>query len=131
MSVAPASFAPFCYQKTLTRLNKVELKLVFFHIEDLRSNRYFHRYVLAVLSVTIRALAVASAARGVFRVVSKMEQRIKALVRFHPHAAANAAVTAARAAARHEFFAPKGRDADSAVASLDLDFYAVDEHYLF
>ena len=63
-----------------------------------------------------------------FRVVAQMEQRIEPFVRHHPNIPAPAAVTARWTAAGHKFFATKGRHAVTAVAALNMNLCAIDEH---
>jgi hypothetical protein len=129
MSIAPPALSALCDKMPLSGFGKIEFKLVVFGVQDLRSNRDLDRYVLAVLSRPVRTFSVPSAFGLVLRVEAEMQQRIQPLVRFHPNTSADTSITSARAPARHEFFAPEGRDAIAAVTSLDLYFYSVDKHF--
>jgi hypothetical protein len=61
-------------------------------------------------------------------IVTKMEQRIEALVGFEPDIAAHASVTAGRPAPGHELLAAKGCDTVSTVSGFDFDFRSIYEH---
>ena len=63
-----------------------------------------------------------------FAIEAIAQQRVVVLRRFQDHAAARAAVAARRPAARHEFLAPKGHAAISAIASLDVNLGFIDKH---
>src|SRR5258706_6182647 len=128
MRVAPSAFAAFRGEITLARIGEVEEKLIRLRIEHLRAHRHPDDRVLAVFARSVRALAVTAALGFVLGVVAKMKKRVQSLGGFHPHAAADTAVTARRAAARDEFLTPESRDAVTAVAGLYPDFYAVEEH---
>jgi hypothetical protein len=57
-----------------------------------------------------------------------MNQRIMPLARFHHHVAAAPAISARRSSARHEFLAPEGHAAVSAVAGLHSNFGFINKH---
>ncbi|MNC92461.1 hypothetical protein D3C83_88920 [compost metagenome] len=58
-----------------------------------------------------------------------VDERVEVAVRHRPHAAAAAAVAAARAAARHGPFAAERRAAVAALAGVHLDLGFVDEFH--
>src|SRR5690606_39512948 len=97
-------------QITLAGLGEIENGLTGLDIEDLSANRHPDRYILAILAVAVRSLAVMAAFGLMFRVITKVEQSIKPLVGFDPDAASAAAVAARGPASRDKFFAAKRSD---------------------
>jgi hypothetical protein len=71
---------------------------------------------------------VTSALRLVFRIETKMHQRVVALAGFHDDIAALTTIAAGRAAARDELLPSKSKAAVAAVAGFDSDYGLVDEH---
>src|SRR5215467_10570335 len=64
----------------------------------------------------------------VFRIESKMHQRVVALARFHNHVAAFAAVAARRPPARNELLPPEREASVTAVAGFYPDCGFINEH---
>src|SRR6202011_662869 len=84
--------------------------------------------VYALAPSFIRAFTVAAALGLVFRIKTKMHQRIVTLAGFHDHIAALATIAAGWASARDELLPAEGEAAVTAVASLHTDCGLVDEH---
>jgi hypothetical protein len=69
------------------------------------------------------------AARGnVQGVVTQVQERVQRLVGDQPNVPTAASVTTGWAAAGNELLSPKGGHSIAAVATLNPDFYAIDEH---
>ena len=62
------------------------------------------------------------------RVIAQVQERVQRSIGDQPDVATATAITTRRPAARDEFLAPKGGHAVAAVASLDPNFYTIDEH---
>jgi hypothetical protein len=62
------------------------------------------------------------------RIVTKMEQRIQALIGFEPNVTTYAPVTARGPTPGHELLAPKGCDTVSTVSGFDFYFCSIYEH---
>ena len=98
-------------------------------VVDDGADRDFQQNIHAFASGFVRAFAVASALRFVFRVEAEMDERVVALAGFHDDIATLAAVAAGRAAARDEFLPAEGEAAIAAVAGFDSDCGFIDEHW--
>src|SRR5690606_30524107 len=128
MRVAPTAFAAFCGEVRLSGFGKIKEKFFGFGVENLRADGNANRHALAVFAGAVRTFAVLAAFGFVFGVVTQVQQSIKPFVGFQPNITAAAAVTARRAAARHEFLAAKCRYAVAAVARIYTYLYAINEH---
>ena len=93
-----------------------------------RSHRNFQKHVSPIAPGFVRAFAVTSALRFVFRIETEVHQRVVALAGFHNHVAALAAVAAGRSAARNELLAAKRHAAVSAAARIHPNFSLIDKH---
>src|SRR5687767_7603420 len=129
MGVAETAAATLRSEPAFAVLRKVLEKLPRRGIVDLRPNRNPHNFLLAVAAGAIRPFAVASSFSDVFRIVTKVKQRIERLIGFDKNVAAPSAVSSGRPSARNEFFAPKSRHAVSAVPSLNTNFGAIYKHF--
>src|SRR5262245_40513349 len=69
-----------------------------------------------------------SAFSFMFRIVSKVQERVQSFIRFEDNVASNAAVAARGTATRDELFASKRGYAVAAVTGFYLDTRPVDEH---
>src|SRR6266568_1734893 len=68
------------------------------------ANRNLEHNIAAFAAGLVRAFAVPSTLRVVFRIEAKVDERVVPFARLHDHIAALAAVAARRAAARDELF---------------------------
>ena len=64
----------------------------------------------------------------VFGVVAQVQKRVQRCVRDQPYIASAPAVAARRSAARDKLLAAKGRDAVTAMASLNPNFDPINKH---
>ena len=114
--------------KALVRLRELEDFFCRFVVVHNRSHRNFQHYIRAVAPGLVRTFAVATALPFVFGIETEVHQRIVALAGFHDDVAALAAVSARRAAPRHELLPPKGHAAIAAVPRLNPNFRLIDKH---
>jgi hypothetical protein len=84
--------------------------------------------VLAFASRSIRSFAMPSALGNVFRVITKMQERVERRIRHYPNVAAAAAFTAGWTAAGDKLLPSKRGDAISSMATLNPNFCAINEH---
>lgn len=64
----------------------------------------------------------------VFRIKSKMHQRIVTLAGFHDHIAALAAIAARRSPSRNELLPPEGKTAVPAVSGFHANYGLINKH---
>src|SRR5690606_12561695 len=82
MGISPAALTALGGQIALARLGEIENGVAGLGIEELSPDRHAYRYILAVLAVAVRTLAVVPAFGLMFRVITKVEQGIEPLVGF-------------------------------------------------
>ncbi len=93
-----------------------------------RAHRNFQQDVHALAAGAVRAFAVTSALRLVFRIEAEVHQRVVAFAGLHDDVAALAAIAARRSAARDKLLPAESHAAIAAVPGLDPNFCLVDEH---
>src|SRR5258707_429018 len=97
-------------------------------VENQRADRHLQNHFIAGVPGAIRAFTVAAAVALEFAVVAIAQQGVVVGMGFDEDAAAVAAVSAGRPAARNEFLAPKRNAAVAAIAGLHQYFCFVYEH---
>src|SRR5258708_7240506 len=126
--VAKTSASTVRGQPALSVRVTIKQQFIRLWIKHLRADGHANNHIRALFARTIAALSVQTAAGDVQRVVTKVQQRIQRRVTDEPNVATAASVTARRSTARDKLFAPESSHAVAAVASLDPNLYAIDEH---
>ena len=116
-------------QPTRPVLDKVMKQRARRSIKNLRADRHPHCHVGALAPGAVGALAMHSASRDMQRIVTKVQQRVQRLVRFQPHVATAATFATGGTTAGNKLLAPKRSDSVATMASLHLDFCAINEHW--
>src|SRR6185312_15055616 len=93
-----------------------------------RADGNFEQNVFALAPGFVGAFAVTSALCLVFRIKSKMHQRVVAFAGFHDDIPALATIAAGGTTARDKLLPAKGEAAVATVAGFDSDYGLVDEH---
>lgn len=83
---------------------------------------------MAVVTLLVAALPVATALGFVFGVEPEVKQRVVVWTCHHGDVAATPAIAAAGSAARNELLTPERKDAVAAVAGLHGNYDFIDEH---
>src|ERR1035438_5691874 len=92
--VATAAASASGNDHSLIRGREIEHLPARFLVIDNRSHWNLQEYVLAFAPTLVRALAMTSALRLVFRIKTEMHQRVMALAGFHDHISAVTSVSA-------------------------------------
>ena len=127
-SVTPAAASAVRCNPALSRSGEIEQQLSGFGVMHFGSDGHRQLNSSAIAACAVAAFAVPTALRSVLGIEPEMQQRIVVLARNERDIAAVAAVTAARATARHELLAPEGQATVSAVARLQRNYYFINEH---
>ena len=126
--VSAPTASPACNDDVFVGLGEVVYLLAGLIVIDDCPDRHFQQHVFALFAGFVRAFAVASALRFVFRIEAEVHQRVVALAGFHDHVATLAAVAARRPAARDKLLPPERHAAIAAVACLHPNFGFINEH---
>jgi hypothetical protein len=95
-----------------------------------RPNGHFHNQGFSIASVFVLALSMTPAFATEVRLVIKRREIVGVWVGFENDAAAIAAITTVRSAARNELFPSKAAATVAAISSLCMDANMIDEFHL-
>ena len=129
LGVAPTALAAARHEQRIAGAHEVAQLLAGLRIPHHRADRHRHIEIVAAAAGAVVAAARLARLRLEIALDTEVRERVDALGRAQPDAAAETAVTAVRAAERHELLAPETQAAAAAVTGLHAHLGFIDEFH--